>query len=84
MEPIFSIRNSSFLCFYHSGECWKDIETNLFFFFVALSFRRMLQVFQAGVSLQECNDLRWFLEQLIDAKDEIDRAFFERIPFLLK
>ena len=76
MEPIFSIRSSSFLCLYHSGECCKDIETNLFFFFVALSFRRMLQVFQAGVSLQESNDLRSFLEQFIE--------WNERIPILLK
>ena len=46
MEPIFSIRSSSFLCLYHSEECCEDIETNLFLFSVALSFRRMLQVFQ--------------------------------------
>ena len=58
MEPIFSIKNSSFLCLYHTGECCKNIETNLLFFFVALSFRRMVQFFQAGVSLQESNDLR--------------------------
>ena len=58
MEPIFSIRRSSFLCLHHSGECCEDIETNLFFFYVVLSFRRMLQVFQTGLSLQESDDLR--------------------------
>ena len=35
---------------YHSGEYCEDTETNLLFFSVVLSFRRMLQVFQAGVS----------------------------------
>ena len=66
MERIFPIRVSSVLCLYHSRKCCKDIETNLFFFFVVLSFRRMLHVFQAGVSLQESNDLRWFLKQFIE------------------
>ena len=65
MEPSFSIRSSSFLCLYHSGECCKNIESNLFFFSMVLSFRRMLQVFQTGVSLLESNDLKWFLERFI-------------------
>ena len=35
---------------YHSGESCEDTETNLLFFSVVLSSRRMLQVFQACVS----------------------------------
>ena len=39
MEPFFfSIRSSSFMCFYHLGECCEVFETNLSFLSVVLAF----------------------------------------------
>ena len=70
MEPIFSIRSSSFLYFYHSGECCKVFETNLSFLSMLLPFRRILPSFLSRYILSVLF-VRFFVElQLITGLKE--------------
>ena len=77
IEPVFSIRSSSFLCLYHSGECSEVFEINLFFLSVVLLFGRMLSSFSNRyfLSVLVCKVfLAFFLIVFDDRRERMDKV----------